>query len=398
MTAKQKVLVSVFCLLFLIAGYSLGYVRGHQNLIFEKNYIPKLVSTDLGKPKNLDFSLFWDVWNKVLAQYPGTIDQKEMLYGSINGMLTGLGDPYSIFFKPSENQQFQEDLQGVFEGIGVELVYRNQQIVVVSALPDSPAAKVNIKPKDVVLKVNGQSVADKTLDEVVALIRGKSGTSVTLSLYREKADKPIEVTLVREKFTIKSLTYEMKDGLLVIKVRQFGDDTDKLMKEAADYAKQQQAKGIVLDLRDNPGGYLDGAISMVSYFVKDGVVVKEKYKDNKIEEHKVTGDATLSDIPLVVLVNDGSASASEIVAGALQDDQRAKLVGVKTYGKGSVQDFLEMQDKTALKLTIAKWLTPKDREINGTGIEPDIKVELSDQDIVAGKDPQMEAAVGQLKK
>ena len=393
----KKILLLIIFIFTLGLSYFFGYLHGHQNLKFYNGYIPELVSTDIGKPNNVDFSLFWDVWNKVEEKYPGKVDRKKLLYGAISGMLSGLDDPYSAFMEPGQSKNFLDELDGVFDGIGVEITMKDNQLTVVSPLKDSPAEKAGLKPDDVIFKIDGALASEMTLDEAVSKIRGKKGTSVTLTILR--GNDTFDVLVKREQIRVESVQYEIKNNnIAYIKISQFGSDTEDLLDKAVSDILQKNPKGVILDLRNNPGGFLETSVFVSSLFIKDGVIVSEESKGGAKNNYDSTGDGRLKDYKLVVLINEGSASASEIVAGAIQDTGKGVLIGEKTYGKGSVQELESLKAGAYLRLTVAKWLTPKGRYINAEGIKPDIEVKITEKDIDSGKDPQLDKAIKELKK
>lgn len=388
----NKVISLVLLALFF---YFIGFLVGHRNLVFEANYKPKVANMELAKPQEVDFSMFWKAWNLVSEKYVGGLDAKKMVYGAISGMVNTLGDPYTVFMEPSSIKAFMEDLAGEIQGIGAEISIKEKQIIIVSPLTSSPAERAGLKPNDQILQIDGKNTEGFSVDQAVAMIRGKAGTMVKLTVMREGWDKPQEFSIRREKITINSVEWQMKENnIAYIKVSQFGDDTTRLMEEAAGEINQKSPKGVILDLRRNPGGYLDSAVQMIGIFTDKGTVaVKEKDKTGAIQEERTQNEPILKDVKLIILTDEGSASASEIVAGALQDLGRAKLVGEKTFGKGSVQGLEDLGDGASIKITIAEWLTPNDRAINHLGIEPDVKVGLSEEDLKAGKDTQLNAAL-----
>lgn len=388
---KPIKIVSFIIIAFLF--YAFGYFMGHKNLIFEKNLTPKILNLELAKPRTIDFGTFWKAWDIVQKQYVGTSDAQKMVYGAIAGMVQSLGDPYSMFLVPSTSKTFMEDLSGQIQGIGAELSTKNGQLVIVSPISGTPADAAGLKPNDQIIQVNDTPTDSLAIDEAINLIRGNAGTTVKLTIVRDGWAAPQVFEIKRAKITIKSVDWSMKGDMAYIRVSQFGDDTTSLMTEAAKAIMPQNPKAIILDLRHNPGGYLESAVDMVGDFSDPGVVVKEKYKDGHIQEEKSTTTPVFGKSKLIILIDEGSASASEIVAGALQDDGRATLVGAKSFGKGSVQDLEDLGNGATLRLTIAEWLTPKDRAINHIGIQPDVKVSLSDDDIKAGRDPQLDKAM-----
>jgi len=381
-----------------VVFYFLGYLIGHKNIVFEKNYKPVIANTALGKPRDVDFSIFWNAWNLVTEKFVGNYDAQKMVYGAVKGMVESLGDPYSSFLEANDNQILQQDLSGEIEGIGAELTLKNGKLLVVAPLDDSPAQKAGLKAQDEILKINGEDVSSMSLDQAIGKIRGKAGTEVTLLIGRTDFAQPKEFKITRAKIVVKSVKYEMKGDIGYIQITQFGSDTSALVKAAVDDLASKNPKAIILDLRDNPGGYLDASIDVASLFMPRGVVVKEQYKDGRIEELKTTLEGKFSTIKVIVLVNEGSASASEIVAGALRDSRNSLIIGKKTFGKGSVQELENLSGDNALRLTVAKWLTPSGKTIDKEGINPDIEVDLADADSAVGRDPQLDRALEEANK
>lgn len=351
--------------------------------------------------KNVDFNLYWDTWNAIKSKaYQKDIPDTKLFYGSLQGMLAALDDPYSVFMTPSDATQFQDDLDGNFNGIGAEIAVKNSQLVIVSPLDDSPALKAGLKPKDWIVKINSTSTEGMSATEAVSLIRGEAGTEVVLTVYRDGWDATREFKITRAAINVKSLSLEyLKNGKIAhIKVRQFNDDTMPLLDSAIDnIVSKSAASKIILDLRGNPGGYLESAVQMAGEWSGDATVVIEKNRDGQEISHVAGKTARLADYQTVVLVDGGSASASEIVAGALKDWGKATIVGLKTFGKGSVQDLTDLPDGSEIKLTIAKWFTPNGVNIDEQGIEPDVKVDLTEEDFNQDKDPQLDKAVELLK-
>lgn len=399
MPRGMKNFLKFLAIIIIVSGiYFGGYLVGHRNLEFEKGYIPKIANTELSKPTEIDFSLFWDAWNIVKDKFVGQLNIQKMTYGAIAGMVESLGDPYSMFLDPSQAKNFAEDLKGSFDGIGADMTHKDGKLVIVAPLEGSPAEKAGLKSQDIVLKIDKADVAEMTFQDAIAKIRGKKGTEVTLTVLRQGWPDSKDFTIKRETITVKSVRYEMKGDICYIRISQFGDDTVDLAKKAADFVLEHNARSIVVDLRNNPGGYVDAVTDITSLFIDKGVVVIEEYKDGKRDELKTTLIPRLRDQKLAVLTNGGSASASEIFAGAIQDNGRGILIGEKTFGKGSVQNLEKLKDDSEVRITIAKWLTPKGRTIDKEGIKPDIEIKLTDDDAKAGRDPQLERAIEELKR
>ena len=378
--------------------YFLGYLVGHKNLELDQNYQPKIINTSLGKPKEVDFAIFWDAWKVVTEKYVGEYSPEKMIYGAIKGMVDSLGDPYSVFLEPGDNQMFLEDLSGEIEGIGAELSLKEGQLIIVAPLDDSPAQKAGLKAQDKILKINDEDTLEFTLDEAVSKIRGPSGTTVSLLVDRTGFTSPQEFVIKRETIVIKSVKWEEKGSVGYIKISQFGEDTKTLAQKAAQELSAKNLQGIVLDLRNNPGGYLDASIDVASLFMAGGVVVREVDKNGRQELIETTLKGQLTNNKIVILINGGSASASEIVAGALKDSRGALLVGERTFGKGSVQELENLAKGAALKLTVAKWLTPSGKTINEEGITPDIEIKQSEEDETAGLDTPLMKALEEAVK
>jgi len=387
-------LLALFFVFYL--GYSYGVRVG--SLSAPPSYIENAREN---MPTSVDFSLFWQTWNKARELYIGDSDPQEMIYGAISGMVSALGDPYSAFLKPSDNEKFSQDLSGQFDGIGAELTMQNGQIVVVAPLAGSPAEKAGVRAKDVIVEIDGTGATEMSLNQAVDKIRGKAGTQIKLKILRAGVENPLDFTITRESIKVESVTYKLEDvagkKIAILKVSQFGDDTMDLAEKYAKEIVKDKASGVILDLRNNPGGYLDSSVEFANLFLEQGkTVVVEVDKEGAKKEYKTDKVPILKDYPTVVLANGGSASAAEIVTGALRDYKRAEIVGEKTFGKGSVQALEPLLKGAALKVTIAKWLTPLGTEINKVGITPDIVVALSDADQNAGRDPQLDKAKSEI--
>lgn len=364
----------------------------------DQRYIPRLVNTDFGKPEDVDFGLFWQVYDELSRNYLRTMDAEKALYGAINGLVLSLEDPYSSFLTPEESKTFQEELSGKLEGIGAEIGRRNGVPTIITPLKNSPAEKAGLEPGDQILAVDGEYTDKLSLDAVIAKIRGKRGTEVVLTIVRNSTE-PKEYKIIREAINVQDVTWEREDDVAVITMRQFGDNSTAQLSQAASEIKNAGISRIILDLRNNPGGLLDKAVEVAGFFLPAGsVVVKEQLKDGEISTITTEGEPTFARESLVVMVNKGSASASEIVAGAMREYKRGLVLGEKTYGKGTVQIFKDLKLGAALKLTIAQWLTPQGHHIEKNGIEPDIVVEYKDDEAEEGGDPQLEKALSEIRK
>jgi len=404
-----KKALKIFIILLLVStSFVAGILFSSRNYYFssvadnEMFYAGEVVNKYLPSTHNklsrdVDFNLFWDVWENLTEAYvdKGKLNEKEMFYGAIRGMVDSLGDPYTVFMEPKVAKEFDNDLAGTFEGIGAEIGIKDDILTIIAPLPEMPAEKAGLKSGDIVLAINGTSTMGIRIDEAVSQIRGPRGTDVVLNVIHDGASAPEDVTITRGKIVVKSIRTEFKEdeNIFVVKISNFNDDTKDLFDKAVKKIISLNPDGIIIDLRNNPGGYLETAVEMASEWVEDGVVVSEKFTEDNINEYQSRGRARLKDFKTVVLVNQGSASASEIVSGALQDYKLATIVGKKTFGKGSVQSLNKFSDGSSVKITVAKWLTPYGRSINDEGIIPDIKAELSLEDYNNNEDPQMSAAV-----
>jgi carboxyl-terminal processing protease len=351
--------------------------------------------------QDVDFNLYWEVWDALKSKYvdKDKLNEKKMFYGSLAGLASSLGDPYTVFFDPKDSQTFSDDLSGTFEGIGAEVGVRNNLITVIAPIADMPAEKAGIRAGDIIVAVNGSSTQNMTADEAVDKIRGPKDTKVTLEILHAKDKVTQNITITRDTIYVKSVKTEMRsDKIFVVTVSNFNDDTSRLFNDAVSEVVKDKPKGLIVDLRNNPGGFLDSAVDLASEWVKSGNVVVSEKSTNTDENnsYKSSGIQHLKDIPTVVLVDGGSASASEIFAGALKDYGLAKIVGEKTFGKGSVQQLESLSDGSMVKITVAKWYTPNNYSIDEQGITPDIIATTSVEAINAGKDPQMDAAVNIL--
>lgn len=361
----------------LYLSFVIGYSYGIKGVDLNISSVPDdVIKTEVGQPDNVDFSLFWEAWNKMQKNYLGELNPQELLYGAISGMMAATGDPYTTFLKPEENQRFLDDISGEFSGIGVEITEESGLPVIVAPLSDTPAEKAGLKAKDIVMYVDETATSDISFNEVINRIRGEEGTEVVLKILREGENDLIELAITRKNITVPSVCWEKRNvggkDIFYIKVRQFGDNTLVLFEQAA---KEVSNLPVVLDLRNNPGGYLETAVDLASFFIEDGVVVTEVDGSGGKKDFSTNKDAILANNKLVVLINGGSASASEIVAGAIKDRKQGTIVGETSFGKGSVQVLEELSGNSAVKITVAKWLTPNGNHIDQIGIEPNIEVQ-----------------------
>jgi carboxyl-terminal processing protease len=406
----KKIGVIAVLLVFLGATYSLGFYFGNYKnktvngvsrlnekmLAYSEN---ATATTTVSSDDNFDFNLYWEVWDNIKTNYvnKNKIKDKDLFYASLKGLAQATNDPYTVFMDPKEAKEFSDDLAGTFEGIGAEVGMRNDIITVIAPLDGMPAQKAGLLAGDKIYAIDGKSTIGLTVNDAVKNIRGPKNTKVVLTIIRGK-DKPKDITIVRNVIVVKSVKTEIRpDGIMVIKVSNFNDDTAGLFDQAVALAVAKNPKGIILDLRNNPGGYLDTAVSLASEWIEGGVVVAEQFNGNKRNEYPSNGKARLKNFKTIVLINGGSASASEILAGALRDYKKATVVGETSYGKGSVQTLKDLSDGSSLKVTIATWMTPAGDYINEKGIKPQIEVKLTESDINKNLDPQFNKALELLK-
>ena len=402
----KKISLPLTIIICLVLGFGGGILYTNKNTSTVPP-IQQLVNQDVGKIQNVDFSLFWKVWNDLSAKYvdKSKLDTQKMVYGAIGGMVDAVGDPYTVFFEPVQAKQFAQEISGTFGGVGMEIGVKNDVLTVIAPLPNTPAAKAGISASDKILKINGDSTQGLSAEEAVSIIRGKVGTKVTITISGSD-DKPRDITLTRETIKVPTVVWKMinsnNKNIAYIQAYQFNENINSQFKKAVDEIEKSNPKadGIVLDLRNNPGGLLDSAINLAGYFVAKGQpVVSEVFGDGTINKFTSDGNAILAKYSVVVLVNGGSASASEILAGALHDNLHLKLIGEKTFGKGVVQELVNLDDGASLKVTVARWFTPAGTNISEKGIEPDIKVELTEdqkKNIIFGDlsvDPQLQKAL-----
>lgn len=375
----------VIYLLVLVLVFGIGIFVGSYHSVQE------YVSDDAGnveiakvldlygktRSPDISFEQFWNVWELVKTKHvEQPVKEVDLFYSAIKGLVNGLDDPYSTYFPPVEAQEFAKDLAGEFEGIGAEIGIRNEQLIIVAPLPGSPAEVAGLRAGDSIFAIDGKDTSAMTLDEAVFAIRGEKGTKVVLTISHNGYDAIEDLPVIRDTITIPTVVWEMKeDNIAYVRLSYFNESTwgdfDNTVKEIL----LQNPEGVVLDLRMNPGGFLQTSVDVVSEWIEQGVIVSERFANEKENIHRSRGKHRLAGLPTVVLVDEGTASGSEIVAGALQDHALGTIVGTKTFGKGSVQDFEILSDGSALKLTIAKWFTPNGRAIDGEGIIPDVIVE-----------------------
>lgn len=380
-----------------IVMFGIGVLTGQGRISFSSDK-PANQSVQKQPAGKFDYSSIEGLSAQLRQNFDGELDNAKLEEGLKEGLVKAAGDPYTEYFNAEGSKELQEQLSGSFEGIGAELGKQEDAIVIISPIAGFPAEKAGMKPRDIIYEINGKTAADISISEAVKQIRGPKGTKVKLTVIRDGQKLDFEIT--REQISIPSVTSEIVTGNIgIIKISRFGEDTVDLASKAATDFKAKGVTGVILDLRGNPGGYLEGSVKISSLWLDKGkLVVEEKRGDKVIKDHKATGNSILFGIPTVVLIDEGSASASEIVAGALKDHKAATIMGTKSYGKGSVQQVLPLNDGGTLKVTVARWFTPAGRNIDKEGIEPDQKTDRSTEDIKANKDPQKDAALSKLKK
>ena len=345
----------------------------------------------------VNFGLFWDAWNVVQDKYvdKSKLNTQTMVYGAIDGMVNSLGDPYTVFFSPKDSAAFADEIKGAFGGVGIEIGLKDQVLTVIAPIKDSPAERAGMLAGDKILKIDDKSTNGLGVSEAVALIRGPRGTTVTLTISQEGQKEEKVIKLVRATIKIPAVTWKLQDNsIAVLQIFTFNQNADSEFKKAAEEISKSKADRIILDLRNNPGGLLDSAVNIAGFFQENQkLVVTERYGDGKEDPFYSSGNPILKKYPLVILLNKGSASASEILAGALHDNRHVLIVGETSFGKGSVQEINGLTGGSSLKVTIAKWYTPSGLSIDQNGIKPDIEVKLTDEDIKAKKDPQLDRAI-----
>lgn len=400
---KKGIFYSFLIIILVSGGFAGGYWYGGESRpSIEK--VTGVQNLQQDQSASVDFSLFWDAWAKIQEKFVnrGKLDYQKMVYGAISGMLSALDDPYTVFMTPKENKDFSQSLQGNFEGIGAEIGIRKNILTIIAPLESTPAKRAGLLAGDKILKINDKTTMGLSVEEAVSLIRGPKGTEVRLTITRDSWDQAKEIKIVRDVINIPIAKLEMKEAdgkaIAYLALYHFTENSVVEFEKAAQQILISRAQGIILDVRNNPGGYLESAAGIASWFLPKGkIVVTEDFGNSKKNEHVSEGINKLSSYPLVVLINQGSASASEILAGALRDHQGVKLVGEKSFGKGSVQQVEQLAGGTSLKITVAKWLTPLGHSIMEEGLEPDVKVELTKEDIENSRDPQLDKALEMLK-
>jgi carboxyl-terminal processing protease len=401
-------LIGAVAVIMLLGSFSGGFLVGHfvpfQNSgqpIFSS--APEALPTvspqqQSATPQDVQtlFKPFWEAWGIVHNQYVDQpVDDVALMQGAIRGMMDALGDKHSSYMDPQTYQDANSGLAGEYEGIGAWVDTTADYLTIISPIPGSPAEKAGLQPGDKIIAIDGNDMTGIDAELVRQKVLGPAGSTVVLTVARTGASDPLEFSITREKIVVKSAAGKMLDnGIGYVQITTFGDNTTSELRTALKDLMAQNPKGLVIDLRNNGGGYLQTAVEVASEFIPKGVVLYEQYGDGTRNTYDIIPGGQATEIPLVVLINEGTASASEIVSGAIQDYGRGKLVGVTSYGKGSVQNWVPLSDNEgAVRVTIAKWLTPKERSISNVGLTPDVTVEITDADRQAGLDPQLDKAV-----
>lgn len=391
----KSLLAIVLVIVIGVGGYYGGLSAGKKQA--QTIVVEGVANTSSSVAGTTDFATFWQVWNLINENYlrDDTVAGQDKVYGAVKGLVAALNDPYSEFFTPVESKQFLEDVQGNFSGIGAEIGIRKNQLVIVSPLKGSPAEQAGLKPADQIFAINASSTEGITIEKAVQQIRGAEGTTVKLTVYREGWDKPSEIEIKRQRIEVPTLTYTIKESnIAYIELNSFNANAPQLFTDAAIKLMNDGAKGIVLDLRNNPGGYLDVAVELAGWFIpKGGVVVREESRIQDPATLTANGNGALGQFPVAVLINGGSASASEILAGALRDNKKATIVGEQSFGKGVVQQILPLGNGSSVKLTIARWLLPNGESLDNGGLKPDVEIKLTEEDFNAERDPQLDKAI-----
>ncbi len=395
-----RALIALFILTLVGSSFTSGWYLGRQRGVLDS--VPQgegrvldqeVVSASLSK--DVSFEQFWDVWKMVKENYyQQPVSDKDLFYGALHGMVSASGDRYTTYFDPEEAAEFMSSLNGTFEGIGAEIGIKDELLQIVAPLPDSPAENAGLASGDVIFAIDGRDTEGMSVEQAVSLIRGAAGTVVTLTVAGASDTQTRDVPITRDTIVVNSVRFELDETthIATISIYTFNDDTSSLFNKAVNELLAKGAKGIILDLRSNPGGLLTTAIDIASAWVGYQTVVIEK-TGKQAQEFAGVSAPRLEGVPTVVLIDGGSASASEIVSGALQDYGFATLVGTKTFGKGSVQDYRQLPDGSAVKITVAQWYTPDGRTINETGIDPDIVIEYTEEDAHEKRDPQKDKAI-----
>ncbi|MFA6437611.1 MAG: S41 family peptidase [Candidatus Paceibacterota bacterium] len=399
MKSKNKIFkiveIVLMCVCLFLGGFFLG-----------KSSFPLFFSSKINEKETLhtkvDLSIFWQVWDIIRQKYKDAdkLDDQKMIYGSVSGLVDSLGDPYSEFMTPDLSKRFLEDIKGTFEGIGAEIgINKNNKLTIIAPLEGTPAQRSGLKSGDEIIQIDNKITTDMTLEEAVSLIRGEKGTRVKLIILRADNSKEQEINVTRDTIKVPVVSVSiLNDDIAHIRLFNFTENSPQEFGEISQKVLQSSAKRILLDLRGNPGGYLDAAVDIAGWFLDTGdvVVIEDQGKLGQ-KKYFANGRSVFKNWPMVILIDSGSASASEILAGALRDNLKTKLIGVNSFGKGSVQEMVNLDKGASLKITVANWLTPTGISISKAGLKPDIEVETGSSDTIEKQDLQLEKAINILK-
>ena len=385
---------SFYCLVIFILSFAAGFLL--QRNIFRNE---KLI-VNLEKENFIDQGLFQSVESYIKKNYiEQPVDNKTLFYGAIKGMAESLDDPYSVFLDPEEMSKFLEGMTGEFQGVGMEIGIKNDVLTVIAPLDLTPAQKAGIQTGDKIYAIDKKNTSGMSPDEAASLIRGERGTSVILTIWRKGWDQPKDFEIIRDVIKVKTVKWEVKEkDVVYLKISAFSDKTWQEFKKAASEISAVKPKALILDLRNNPGGYLETAVDIAGYWTGNDIVTFSEDARGEKKEYRAKGRGEFAGLKNIVLINEGSASGAEILAGALKDYKKAVLMGETTFGKGSVQEMEAYQDGSGLKLTVAHWFTPNGSLINEIGIKPDLEIILTTEDFNKDKDPQLEKALEYLKE
>lgn len=406
-TRATRYIVSYVGIVLIICAFGVGVLVGRNsggagNSASTSTPITQVINFNrsVNHSDSVEFDQFWDVWDKIKSKYvKQPVKDADLFYGAMQGMVYGLGDPYSVYFPPKPAEEFNKSLSGELSGIGAEIGIKQNQLMVIAPLASSPAAKAGLRPGDKILAIDKLITVGMDVNTAVGKIRGPAGTTTTLAIGRDRVVKPFDVTITRATINVPAITFSLKPGnIAYLRIMQFNENSIPEFRQALALIEANHARGLIIDLRNNPGGYLDAAVALASEWIQTGTIVSERFSDGRENTHETEGSHRLKGYKTIVLQNGGSASASEILAGALQDYGLATVVGEKSFGKGSVQDFEQLPDGSAIKITVAEWLTPKGKNINEKGITPDVEVPEDFEKEAVGQDVMIDKALEILKK
>jgi len=390
MTRRKKITLVLISIEFLLASFIFGFYFRDTKIV-----------NNILAPKDSDFYLIFEAYQLLKNQFVNSdeIDNEKLIHGAINGMVESLDDPYTSFFNQEETERFIEETEGKFEGIGVEVGVRDKDLQVIAPLKGAPADKAGLMPGDLILEIDGVDVKGLAAEEIIDMIKGPKGTDVTILIKREGWSEPRKFVITRDVIEVSSIEWDiLEDNIAHVMIHHFRKNIDTEFRKIALDILASDIKGIIIDVRRNPGGFLEVTKQLGEWFMeKDEIFVIEDFPREK-KEDRVSKTGRLSQYPVVVLIDKGSASASEILAGALRDNRGALLIGENSFGKGSIQTLRRLSDNSSIKITIASWLTPKGEMISGKGLAPDIEVEMTQEDYDRGRDPQLNKAVETIKE